>query len=82
MGWGTVMMVERVLFPGPQSLRSPFPNILPTIPGEGSQLPRVGHSSFTLLAASPISSQKLPNCSVESSQLPRLAILSSSPQLL
>lgn len=53
----------------------------PRIPGEGSQLPRTGFSSFTLLAASPISSQKLPNSSLELLQLPRLAILSSSPQL-
>lgn len=69
-------------FLGPWSLRSPFPNIPPRIPEEGSQLPRTGLSSFTLLAASPISSQKLPNSSLESLQLPKLAIFSSRPQLL
>lgn len=51
------------------------------IPGGGPQLSRTGFSSFTLLAASPISSQKLPNSSLELLQLPRLAIRSSSPQL-
>lgn len=48
----------------------PFPSIPPRIPGECSWLPRTGLSSFTLLAASPISSQKLPNSSLESCQLP------------
>lgn len=52
------------------------------VPSRSSQLRATGLSIFTLLAASPINSQKLPNSSFESLQLPRLAIFSSSPQLL
>lgn len=77
-------VVERgFLFPGPPGSGGPLSPISPRrrIPGEGFQLPRTGLSSFTLLAASPISSQKVPNSSLESLQLPKLAIFSSSPQL-
>ena len=80
-------MERGVLFPNPQdkSLRSLFSSIPPNpprIPGDGFQLPWTVFSSFTLLAASPNSSQKLPNSSLELLQLPKLAVFSSSPQLL
>lgn len=60
----------------------PYPQHPQQVPSRSPQLRATGLSIFTLLAASPINSQKLPNSSFESLQLPRLAIFSSSPQLL
>lgn len=79
-GWGRGWWALRVLFPVP--LKLPYPQHPQQVPSRSPQLRVTGLSIFTLLAASPINSQKLPNSSFESLQLPRLAIFSSNPQLL